>query len=437
MERVQLSQPQSARRMWRGRPRLPVLLLFGLVALGLIGGILLIFQTLNDERADRAQLARMNDVMTALRDVNRAVINAETGQRGYFITRDRRYLQPYLAARETYPAALARLEALVGSHPLPRQRELLDEIGQLTHAKFSEMENSVVLIAGGQSDEAQRQVLTDEGQDVMERLRRAVTEMEALEYGQMQALRGQSVASEGRLIPMLLFLLALIVISLALGLWQVLRAADAEAQAAQAPALAAARDKADLLAGELNHRVKNLFAVVLAIVRMSGRDAPEAKEVVARIADRIEALLKAHEVTQGAAQHRTAQLGELVETALAPYKSDDNRCTVTGPKVALPEAQVVPVGLVLHELVTNAVKYGAWSHPEGEIAVEWTKTAEGLLRIDWREHCAVPCPDSDNRQGFGSMLVQSAARQLQGRFERKHEPGGIDLWLEFPLAEAD
>ena len=65
--------------------------------------------------------------------------------------------------------------------------------------------------------------------------------------------------------------------------------------------LAEARDRADLLARELNHRVKNLFAVILAIVQMSGKDAPEAKPVVDSIADRIHALLTAHEVTQGAA----------------------------------------------------------------------------------------------------------------------------------------
>jgi two-component sensor histidine kinase len=423
--------------MWRGRPRLPVMLMFALVALGLIGGILLIFSTIRAERADRAQIARMNDVMMAVRDLNRAVVNAETGQRGYFITLDQRYLAPFMMARASYPPALARLEAQVGTAPPPRQRELMDDLRLLSTAKFAEMQETIDLIQQGNLREANRRILTDEGQDLMERWRRAVTAMEAFEQAQMQSLRTETETNEARLVPLLLVLLALIVVSLALGLWQVLRAADAEAQAAQAPVLAAARDKADLLAGELNHRVKNLFAVVLAIVRMSGRDAPEAKPVVDRIADRIEALLKAHEVTQGAAQHRTAGLGQLVETALAPYRSDDNRCTLAGPQVALPETQVVPVGLVLHELVTNAVKYGAWAHPEGTIAVEWTRSADGLLRIDWREHCAVPCPEPDSRQGFGSMLVESAARQLQGRFERRHEPGGISLWLEFPLAKGD
>ena len=430
-------QAQPPRRIWRGRPRLPVLLLFGLVALGLVGSIMLIFSTIQAERADRAQIARMNDVMIAVRDLNRAVVNAETGQRGYFITLDPRYLAPYTAAKATYHPALARLAAQVGTAPLPRQRELLDDLRQLSAAKFAEMEETVALIQQGNVPEAHRRILTDEGQDLMERWRRAVSAMEAFEQSQMQGLRAQTEVSEAQLVPMLLFLLALIVISLALGLWQVLRAADVEAQAAQAPALEAARDRADLLAGELNHRVKNLFAVVLAIVRMSGRDSPEAAPVVARIADRIEALLKAHDVTQGAAQHRVAKLQELVETAVAPYRSDDNRCEISGPAVLLPEAHVVPLGLVLHELVTNAVKYGAWAQPGGTIAIAWTVDAATppQLGLHWREHCSVPCPQPDAKQGFGSMLVQSAARQLQGSFERQHSAEGMSLRLQFPLVE--
>ncbi|HVR90635.1 MAG TPA: CHASE3 domain-containing protein [Novosphingobium sp.] len=438
MGRVSMLDGVRASRMWRGRPRLPVMLLFGLVALGLVGSIMLIFATIQNERADRAQIARMNEVMTSLRDINRAVINAETGQRGYFITLDRRYLAPFTAAKASYQPALVRLEALVGDAPLPRQRDLLVDIRQLSRAKFAEMEETIALTEQGNLAEAHRRILTDEGQDLMERLRRAVTSMEAVEQAQMQSLRAQTERGEARLVPMLLFLLLLIIVSLALGLWQVLHSAGAEAQAAQAPALEAARDRADLLARELNHRVKNLFAVVLAIVRMSGRDTPEAAPAIARIADRIEALLKAHDVTQGAAQHRVAKLQELVETAIAPYRSEQNQCEISGPPVLLPEAQVVPLGLVLHELVTNAVKYGAWMQPGGKIEVQWSidqATPPGLT-LRWQEYCSVPCPEPDDKQGFGSLLVQSAARQLQGNFERNHSAAGMSLRLEFPLAES-
>ncbi|MGH8677494.1 MAG: sensor histidine kinase [Burkholderiales bacterium] len=406
--------------------------MFGLVALGLVGSILVIFSTLRDERAERAQLARMNEVMIGLRDVNRAMINAETGQRGYLITIDNRYLGPYRLARSSYPTALRRVEALASSTADARQLELLAQVRQLSQARFAELDETVALISQGNIDDARRRILTDEGKDVMDRFRVTIYEMERFELGEMDRLRAQTAASEARIIPMLIALLALIIISLALGLWQVFRAADAELRAGQANALGEARDRADLLAGELNHRVKNLFAVVLAIVRMSGRDAPEAKPVVERIANRIDALLKAHEVTQGASLHRVAQLRDLAETAVAPYRSDEHRCTISGPPVELPEAQVVPIGLVLHELVTNAVKYGAWSDPGGSIAVHWA-VADGSLTLDWTEHCAKPCPAPDDKQGFGSLLVQSAARQLQGSFEREHSSDGMSLRLEFPL----
>ena len=101
---------------------------------------------------------------------------------------------------------------------------------------------------------------------------------------------------------------------------------QAVAEAAQAAVVSEARDRADLLARELNHRVKNLFAVVLAIVQMSARDRPEAKEVTDSIAQRIRALLTAHEVSQGELERPVASLRALVETFPNPISSNA-RCS--------------------------------------------------------------------------------------------------------------
>ncbi|MDD3800186.1 MAG: HWE histidine kinase domain-containing protein, partial [Novosphingobium sp.] len=179
-----------------------------------------------------------------------------------------------------------------------------------------------------------------------------------------------------------------------------------------------------------------LFAVILAIVRLSARNAPEATDVTDSIAQRIQALLIAHEVTQGAANRPVADLAALVETTLAPHRSEHANCSIEGPPVPLPAAKVQPLGLVLHELATNAVKYGAWSQ-DGALTIRWSvEEGDGdnsrRLALDWREHCPRGCSPGD-RKGFGSMLMESSARQLQGAIERTFPPEGCRVRIEFPL----
>ncbi len=426
---------------WSQDSRVPGLLLLGLVSLALISAVVLMWRTISAERVQRAQASHTNAVLLALHDLSRITINAETGQRGFFITLDQRYLAPYAGARDQYQPLIVRLRALMGDELQPRERELLNEIERLTVARFAEMDETVAAIRAGALLEAERRILTDEGQDVMERLRRAISGLEQLELAAYEHAHDQATRSESRILPMLVILLVLIVLTLALGLRQVIRTADAEGRAAGAAELAVARDRADLLARELNHRVKNLFAVVLAIVKMTGRGHPEAAPTVDRIAERIHALLTAHEVTQGHSAHRSARLTDLIEIALKPYRSPDHRCQITGPEVKLPERAVVPLGLVLHELTTNAVKYGAWSHPGGHLGINWS-TSGNLLRLEWSEKnqpgetaAYDPAAPQPSHHGFGSTLIDGSARQLGGTIERAFHPAGITVRIEFPLAE--
>src|SRR5690606_27733180 len=101
-------------RAYKVTPRWQVLLVFGVVAVSLIAGVLLIFGTIDAERKQRVQVTKTNAVLAELGILSRAAINGEAGQRGYFIALDRRYLGPYTAARELYPAALERLRERIG-----------------------------------------------------------------------------------------------------------------------------------------------------------------------------------------------------------------------------------------------------------------------------------------------------------------------------------
>ncbi|WP_082836075.1 sensor histidine kinase [Croceicoccus bisphenolivorans] len=432
-----LQVAHSGARKRRRRRRVSALFVFALTAIGLIGSLFLVWSTIASERVEREQANRTNQIMMALRDIDRAAINAETGQRGYFITLDRRYLANYEFGRTLYPRALERLKRKTREGDiLARQEQLLADIEQRADDKFAELAASVELIEQGEIREAQQRILSNEGRMAMERLRESLSEMEALEQGILAEASADAAKSEDRVLPLLAVTMLLTLGSLALGLSQTVRATHAEAQAAQAAELAEARDRADLLAHELNHRVKNLFAVILAIVRMSARDLPDARPVTEGIAARIHALLDAHEATQGKDADGNASMRRLVDKVLAPYLTEDNPVEVSGPEVTLNAREATPLGLVLHELATNAVKYGAWSENGGRIVIRWDYHGDGEdreLAIEWREFSDNPNPPT-GREGFGSMLMQSSARQLGGKIERAFASDGMIVAIRIPHA---
>lgn len=403
--------------------------MLGVIALALAAALFLVFMTIEAERAQREQARTTADILNELHNLGRAVINAETGARGYMITLDRRYLEPYTMGREQFGPSLARLRNLVEPVEAERQAEVLRDIALLTESRFEDLDRKVELVREGRLIEARRHVLSDKGQETMARLRRALREMEEIENRILIDTSTETARAEGRVLPLLGLVVVLLLVALAFGYRLVTRAARAEAEAAQAEALAEARDRADLLAHELNHRVKNMFAVVLAIVRMSARDAPEAKPVTESIAQRIHALLTAHEVTQGTLDKPVASLRALVETTLAPYRSDQCEAVIEGPEVMLPSNRVTPLGLMLHELTTNAVKYGAWSCG-GRIGVRWEQKADAVL-LRWQEE-GVTMQGEPERQGFGSMLMTGSARQLGGSIERSFDAGGVLVTITIP-----
>ena len=420
------------RRKPLGRVNLISIALFAVVALALFSALALVFATIEAERDERTQAEHTAEVIDALGALVAATTDGETGQRGFFITSDKRYLAPYRTGQATYRAAMGRLKHNLGEGAPAAQRNALREIERLGDHKWRELDGTIAQVARGDVVGAHVRILSDEGQVVMAEFRDAVARFETIERGQLIAARASSSGAEARVVPALVVLFVMIVITLGLSLWQVTRAARAETVAANASLIAEARDRADLLARELNHRVKNLFAVILAIVRMTGKSDPAAKPVVERITQRIHALVTAHDVSQGATENPVVDLGELVAAAIAPYRSDSERCDMAGPSLLLDTRMAVPLGLVLHELVTNTVKYGAWARSGGLVGVSW-QAIDGRARLEWMESAQgfVTPLESEARQGFGSVLMQSSAQQLGGSIERSYAEDGIRVVIEF------
>jgi two-component sensor histidine kinase len=162
-----------------------------------------------------------------------------------------------------------------------------------------------------------------------------------------------------------------------------------------------------VLAREAEHRAKNLLANVKAMVQLSQADTPDGLKEA--IAGRIEALAGVHSLF---AQSRWtgAELGGLVKQELAPYSRDERmRTQIDGPTVMLKPDLAQAIAVALHELATNAAKYGALSAPEGQVRVEWSPAADGRLQLRWIEAGGPPV-NPPTRKGFGTHIIEAMIR---------------------------
>jgi PAS domain S-box-containing protein len=196
----------------------------------------------------------------------------------------------------------------------------------------------------------------------------------------------------------------------------------------------AAEESQRLLLHELNHRVKNTLATVQSLASQTLRNADSLKDFGAKFVSRLLALSAAHSLlTQGQWEH--APLAELVKNELKPY--GEERFTTAGEDVQLPPRIVLPLGMVFHELATNAAKHGALSAPGGRVHVVWTVDERRFLALEWREEGGPPA-QKPSAEGFGSRLIErTVSGELGGRYERQFRAGGLICRITVPLPGAE
>ncbi|QFU16172.1 sensor histidine kinase [Microvirga thermotolerans] len=198
-----------------------------------------------------------------------------------------------------------------------------------------------------------------------------------------------------------------------------------------------AESQQKLLLGELNHRVKNTLATVQSIASQTLRTSPDLSNFKDAFEGRLMALSKTHDLLTRSSW-REARLRDIVDQELAPYRrSGDERVSILGPPVTLSPRYAINFGLVLHELVTNAVKYGALSSPSGRIEIRWSvskgETGRSLLRMHWQELDGPPARPP-RRQGFGSRLIRrSIEGEMAGTVSVAFPPTGVVYDLTIPL----
>ena len=187
-----------------------------------------------------------------------------------------------------------------------------------------------------------------------------------------------------------------------------------------------------LLVGELNHRVKNTLAIVQSLAHQTFRRSASPADAIVHYEGRLEALATAHNLLTRESW-TSASIQEVLSQALEPF-CQPHRCELQGPDVRLPPQTAVGLTLAVHELATNASKYGAFSNDTGKLSVLW-KVNSGDLDLVWREQGG-PAVAPPTREGFGTrMIKRSLAAEFKGNVELHFEPSGVICRVSAPLPQ--
>jgi two-component sensor histidine kinase len=178
---------------------------------------------------------------------------------------------------------------------------------------------------------------------------------------------------------------------------------------------------------ELIHRVKNALANVMAIYHMTKRQSETFEAFTEAFEGRLAALSRVHSAL--VATDESSDIRDLAETVLAPYRSDDRRrLAIDGPAAKLAPASAVAFALCLHELATNASKYGAFSSPDGRVELKWwleQGMTDFIATIEWIE-CGGPAVIAPTRRGYGTAFIEASVKgSMQGTVTFEYRPPGL------------
>jgi PAS domain S-box-containing protein len=201
-----------------------------------------------------------------------------------------------------------------------------------------------------------------------------------------------------------------------------------------------ARERQDLLLREMNHRVRNLFALAISVLRLSGRSAGSVPELIDSTSDRLSALARAHALTLASGLGDLSQaakpttLHSLIQAITAPHDvpgdSDATKFSVTGCDLEINTSVISSLALLLNEFATNATKYGALSTAAGRIRIQCAHQGETLF-VTWTEHGG-PKIVAPTNNGFGHLLVRTTIAGLGGEISREWHPEGLNISLSIP-----
>ena len=187
------------------------------------------------------------------------------------------------------------------------------------------------------------------------------------------------------------------------------------------------------LTGELTHRVKNMLATVQAIATQTLRHSGSPGEFVASFGGRIQSMSRVHSQLSTNQWQRT-RLREIIDDQVNPGAIDECRLRASGPEVWLDAEAVPQMAMMVHELGTNSIKYGALSTPDGRVTVRWT-VSDDALHMHWAEYGG-PAVEAPVRRGFGTALIEGSAQGAGGRAQMSLEAEGVRWEITLPLPKS-
>jgi len=200
-----------------------------------------------------------------------------------------------------------------------------------------------------------------------------------------------------------------------------------------------AEEANELLAGEMSHRVKNLLAIAAALTTITARSSTTATEMARELSHRLTALGRAHDLARpGPGQEaKAALLGDLLSVLLTPY--DDNgaftgRIRVSVPRLSVGETAATNLALVVHELATNSIKYGALSLKTGTLDLSCVDDDSEHVVAVWTERGGPPVKPDLSQDGFGSTLLKRSISELGGSVEMNWDGAGVIVTLRMTKA---
>ena len=196
-----------------------------------------------------------------------------------------------------------------------------------------------------------------------------------------------------------------------------------------------AQSTARLLIEELNHRVKNTLATVMSIINQTFRRSSDVKEIRDAIEARVFALSRSHDLLNSRDWKNTG-LHDIVDAALEPFEvsnGDVKRIVIDGDNINVPPKMTLALGIALHELATNAVKYGALSNETGSVSITWSLEGD-YLNMRWQEKNGPPV-NPPSRKGFGSQVIERGlVHELQGTVNLDYPADGAVCRISIPAA---
>ena len=195
----------------------------------------------------------------------------------------------------------------------------------------------------------------------------------------------------------------------------------------------AGEQHARVLARELSHRMKNMFAVISGIVTVSGR-MHKIEGEAAEINSRIQALGRAYETTLDDAASGSIELGPAIRAILEPYRMAGMAISIDGNGARVPFGSVSVIGLVLHEFAANAEQHGAWSTEGGTVTVDWGIIEDGQkARLEWRESGGPKIDEATIEPGVGTAIMDRIVRSAAGKIDRVWNPDGLKAVVEVTI----